>query len=229
MYKLMVKTHNVTGLKYLCMTQQLNYEKYNGSGKLWLKHLKKYGEDVNTEILFETTDHEELKTKGIYYSNLWDIVNSSEWANLRPEEGTGGDTVSNKFWITNGTNDRYILIGSEIPLGWKKGRSTGGFKDKAIQKELSIRAKNSENYLKAMKDPATGKKISNAKKGKPNLLMRGDNNPSKKPEVREKISNSAKNRPMLTCTVCGKIGQASPGMYGFHFEKCKFNVNDKNN
>ena len=63
---LYVKTHNVTGLKYLGKTVQNPYE-YTGSGTHWLRHLKKYGTDVTTEILLETDDKKLLKEKGIYY------------------------------------------------------------------------------------------------------------------------------------------------------------------
>lgn len=227
MYKLMIKTHNTTGLKYLCMTKQKNHIKYNGSGQYWLKHLKVHGEDISTEIIFETENHNELRERGKYYSDLWDVVNSDQWANLRPEEGTGGDTVSNKFWITNGVIDRYINRGDDIPIEWRKGRSTGGFVDKNIQKELSKRGHNSEKYKEAMKDPAVREKISNSKKGKPNFLNRGNLNPATRPEVREKMSNTAKLRPMIKCDICGKEGQKSPGMFAFHFKNCKYNDNNK--
>ena len=32
----------------------------------------------------------EIKEKGIYYSQLWDIVKSDNWANLKEEQGDGG-------------------------------------------------------------------------------------------------------------------------------------------
>lgn len=88
---LYVKTHNITGLKYLGKTINDPY-KYKGSGTHWVRHLKKYGEDVTTEVLLETDDKELLKEKGIYYSNLWNVVKSKEWANIVIEQGDGGDT-----------------------------------------------------------------------------------------------------------------------------------------
>ena len=33
-YKLMIKQHNITGLKYLCITKKDDYVKYTGSGSL---------------------------------------------------------------------------------------------------------------------------------------------------------------------------------------------------
>jgi hypothetical protein len=80
------------GLKYLGKTTQDPYT-YKGSGIYWCNHLKKNNftiNDIKTTILFETTDHNELKEKGLYYSELYDIVNNEKWANLKPEIGDGG-------------------------------------------------------------------------------------------------------------------------------------------
>lgn len=87
---LYVKTH-ATGLKYLGKTVGDPY-KYNGSGTHWLRHLKKHGQEHTTEILFETDDKELLKEKALYYSKLYNVVESKEWANIVPEQGDGGDT-----------------------------------------------------------------------------------------------------------------------------------------
>lgn len=84
------KTHNLTGLKYLGKTKNKNPYTYTGSGKLWLRHIKKHGYNVSTEILRECKSTEELKYWGQFYSQLWDIVGSDEWANLKIEMGDGG-------------------------------------------------------------------------------------------------------------------------------------------
>jgi len=86
---LYVKTHNKTGLKYLGKTVRNPYS-YKGSGTRWINHIKKHGNDVKTQILFETNDKEKLKEIGLYYSELWNIVESNEWANIKPENGDGG-------------------------------------------------------------------------------------------------------------------------------------------
>lgn len=68
--------------------------KYRGSGLIWKRHLKKHGydsNDIETFILHETFDKNEIKELGIYYSNLFDIVNKKNWSNLRIEDGNGGD------------------------------------------------------------------------------------------------------------------------------------------
>jgi hypothetical protein len=88
-YYLYVKQHKITGLKYLGQTSRDPYV-YKGSGVYWLRHLNKHGSDHTTEILFETKNKEELKLKGTYYSELWDVVRDRAWANLKPEYGNGG-------------------------------------------------------------------------------------------------------------------------------------------
>jgi hypothetical protein len=91
-YYLYVKTHRKTGLKYLGQTTSDPY-KYLGSGKYWKLHLQKHGKDIHTEVLKECSTKDELKESGIYYSNLWNVVDSDDWANLRPESGDGGPNV----------------------------------------------------------------------------------------------------------------------------------------
>jgi hypothetical protein len=82
------KTHNITGLMYLGKTIK-DPNKYLGSGKDWLSHLEEFGTDVSTEILKECHSREDLSYWGRYYSDLWSVVESSEWANRIPETGGG--------------------------------------------------------------------------------------------------------------------------------------------
>jgi hypothetical protein len=88
-YTLYKKTHQTTGLKYLGYTKQDPYV-YKGSGKYWTSHIELHGYSVDTEILFQTEHKKDIKPIGIYYSNLWNVVESKDWANLKPEEGEGG-------------------------------------------------------------------------------------------------------------------------------------------
>jgi hypothetical protein len=94
-YTLYVKTHRKTGLKYLGQTSKDPF-KYQGSGIDWKKHLREFGDDVNTEIIIQTTDIEERNYWGRYYSSRWNIVNAMDdygykiWANRIPETGGGG-------------------------------------------------------------------------------------------------------------------------------------------
>jgi hypothetical protein len=62
---------------------------YPGSGIDWVAHLKEHGKDVTTTVLLETEDKSKLRSQGIHYSNLWNIVESAEFANRIPETGSG--------------------------------------------------------------------------------------------------------------------------------------------
>lgn len=88
-YKLMVKTHLVTGLNYLCVTVRDDYQEYSGSGKEWKKHLKENGNHITTKLLFESDNKEEFSEVCIQKSIEYDVVNSSEWANKVLERGGG--------------------------------------------------------------------------------------------------------------------------------------------
>jgi len=135
---LYVKTHNITGLKYLGKTSAANPHTYTGSGKYWKRHLAKYGNDYTTEIVRECADNNEAAEWGLYFSTLWNVVESSEWANLAPETGDGGDrghltSDFNKFhqqklveegkhhWLGGtyqaATNTRRVLAGTHNLLG----------------------------------------------------------------------------------------------------------------
>ena len=51
---LMIKTHNVTGKKYLCKKQaetDVDAIKYTGSGLRWKPHLKEFGKNLYGYIL----------------------------------------------------------------------------------------------------------------------------------------------------------------------------------
>lgn len=72
---LYVKTHKVTGLKYLGMTTQ-DPHKYPSSGVYWSRHLKEHGDEVDTEVLHECQTNADIRELGLHYSTLWDVVNA---------------------------------------------------------------------------------------------------------------------------------------------------------
>lgn len=87
---LYVKTHNKTRLKYLGKTKKDPYT-YLGSGVDWKSHLKEHGAEHTTEILKECNTNSELSYWGRYYSKLWNVAKSAEWANRIPETGGGAN------------------------------------------------------------------------------------------------------------------------------------------
>jgi hypothetical protein len=91
------------GLMYLGKTDRNPYE-YIGSGVKWIRKIRKYKykkKDIETWILHETNSEEDLKKFGKYYSKLFDVVNSKNWANLKDEDGIGG---------SSGLSDKQRLI-----------------------------------------------------------------------------------------------------------------------
>lgn len=193
MHKLMVKTHNITGLKYLCYTRSSGstYENYKGSGKFWKWHLKKHGDDITTKLIFESNDKDAFKEEAIKKSIEFNVVESSEWANLKIEEGDGGDTVSNRQWITDGIQDKYIYKTDEIPIGWRKGRSNCVFNNSENQLKFAKLA-TSESRARGMRKAWADGKMN--KRDNSRCGCKGDANPAKRPEVRKKISETHLNR-----------------------------------
>lgn len=95
MISLYIKTHNTTGMKYLGKTTR-NPFKYRGSGKLWLRHLRKYGNDVTTEVVAEFEDQLECTEFAVRLSKDLNVVASDQWANLIEENGLDGAPVGHK-------------------------------------------------------------------------------------------------------------------------------------
>lgn len=72
---------------------------YMGSGTYWKKHLAKYNyksSDIQTIVLHETLDKKEIEELGLYYSRLFNIIESETWANLKEECGDGGGGLMSK-------------------------------------------------------------------------------------------------------------------------------------
>ena len=83
---LYVKTHRVTGLKYFGRTVEDPYS-YRGSGAYWTRHLERYGDAVDTQVIGTFFDASELRAAAMSFSSEHNIAASTEWANLLPEDG----------------------------------------------------------------------------------------------------------------------------------------------
>lgn len=200
------KTHNITGLKYLGKTIAKDPHRYEGSGKHWQYHIKKHGYDVTTEILRECSSLEELVEWGLYYSNLWNVVESKEWANLRLEDGGYGPVpVEIKKKISEALSGRSLSNETRQKMSKsKKGKAKPALTNEHKQKlsEAKVgkkRAPFSDETKRKMSEAwksrrpvseETRKKISNARRGRPS------NNAGKthSAETKKKISESLRNR-----------------------------------
>ena len=112
----MIKTHNVTGLKYFCKSTKEGekLDRYKGSGVYWLRHIKKHGYDVTTEIYKEFQDDNLLLTQcALSFSEEHNIVESKEWANLIVENGLDGNVKGNKHSKSAIANMKNTVISDE--------------------------------------------------------------------------------------------------------------------
>ena len=227
-----------TGLKYLGKTVSDPYE-YKGSGKKWKLHLKKHNikpSEIKTTILCETNNAVELKELGLYYSNLYDVVNSSNWANLKPEEGDGGDLSMFRKYKGH-TNDTKDKIRNTL-LGRKKGPLKDETKEKIRKANLGkihseetkqkiSKAKSGikqteesnqkrRNALIGKQRPDTvGKKISEAKKGKKFSKEHKQSLKGKRNPYGEQLK--------IKCIHCGLEGGKN-SINRWHNDKCKNRV-----
>lgn len=175
MYYLYVKTHNKTGLKYLGKTMKSDPHLYKGSGKRWLSHLKKHGYDYTTQILLFTEDKEELKQTGIFFSRIWNIVKSDDWANLTEEKGDGVDSTTAKknilLRIENGSHP--WAKGNRSYAMDNNGRDKKGLtyeqiygKEKALDLKKSRSKSNKQRWKNDSFREQTSAKISQTRKDK---------------------------------------------------------------
>ena len=140
---LYIKQHKITGLKYFGKTTKENPVTYLGSGKHWLRHIKKHGEHIETIWYQLFTDEKLLTEYALNFSKQNDIVVSKEWANLKEENGLDGGfdfgwwseeqklniSIKQKERWANGIYDREKLRLSRI--GFKQPQSQ---KDTVSQK-----------------------------------------------------------------------------------------------
>lgn len=132
-----VKQHNITGLKYLGQTTKDPYT-YKGSGVHWCNHLKVHGNDVSTEIIGTYETKEELKVAGIYYSDMWNVEASDDWANLWEEAGMGRPPIGRK-----------AMSDAERQARFRRAHKPPTIKDKLANAEARIVALETE--LKELK------------------------------------------------------------------------------
>jgi hypothetical protein len=87
---LYAKQHNLTGKRYFGKTTRDPY-KYNGSGLHWKRHCNKHGKnDVTTTWVHAYEDMDLLQQEALFFSKVYNIVESDEWLNMKPENGLDG-------------------------------------------------------------------------------------------------------------------------------------------
>jgi hypothetical protein len=175
---LMIKRHKVTGLMYFCKTIRSDPTKYRGSGKAWKKHLKEFGDDVETiwSQLFDKRD--DIIEFASFFSEFYDIVSSTKngekiWANLIPEKGIGSFGSSGRRRPE--TEEEKLKRGKAISEA-KKGKSNGRVGSHHSQETIDkIKKQAGWKHRAETKDKMRGipkslesrKKMSERKKGIP--------------------------------------------------------------
>jgi hypothetical protein len=177
-----------SGLYYLGKTVKdikANPNCYIGSGRYWLEHLKYYSyksSDIKTWILHETVDEDELKNIGAYYSKLFNVVESDQWANLKPEEGDGGLTVSGDSHPMK-NKDHALRVAAIRHANFVEGKWR--VSDDTRQKMREAKLKNPVKHrLGITVSEDTKKKISETKKSQNRKTVHS-------PETLEKIRQAA--------------------------------------
>ena len=195
---ILLKTHRKTGKKYLCRhvtADEKTCYTYSGSGTYWRRHLQKHGVDLETTILAKCATIQEAKLVGIEYSNMWNVTNNPEFANLVREEGQGGAEVASKR-KNHGSRFGYeqkpfVMAGEKNPA-----------KRKEVRKKISDKLKGREITWK--------EKLSESRKGiEP--WNKGIHNPHAKTDHMNIV---------IECPHCKKTGLKG-AMKRWHFDNCK--------
>ena len=97
---LYIKQHAVTGKLYFGKTTKSNPETYLGSGKHWKSHIKVHGNQfVITRWFCLFIDQESCTEFALNFSKQQNIVESSNWLNLKPENGLDGAITGHTFQL----------------------------------------------------------------------------------------------------------------------------------
>lgn len=112
---LLIKTHTITGLKYFCKSTNLsNLESYSGSGKYWKKHLIKHGKTFTTGVVGIYYEKQRCVDSALRFSEEQNIVDSKEWANLRPENGLDGGARPDDYVFSDETKEKMAKSGGHM-------------------------------------------------------------------------------------------------------------------
>lgn len=112
---LYIKQHSITGLKYFGKTTKANPYSYKGSGKHWLRHLKKHGrKHVETIQVWQFTSIEEASAFALKFSKDNDIINSASWANIIEENGQDGRPVGCSTSVETGRKISAAKVGRNV-------------------------------------------------------------------------------------------------------------------
>jgi hypothetical protein len=179
---LYIKTHNITGLKYFGKTTKDPYQ-YQGSGKRWLAHLKKHGNDVSTEVFGYYDSEQECLCAATAFSKENNIVESVEWANMIDENGLdGGATGRTNYTPMSDDAKRKLSESKKGQKPWNtglQGQNPGNKHPRTeeqkqkISKSLTGRKRSPESVAKTA-DALRGRNRPNATEWLKNKIVSDD-------------------------------------------------------
>jgi hypothetical protein len=204
---LMIKQHQITGLKYLCKTIRKDPITYKGSGTRWRRHISKHGVHHVTTIWYKLyTDIDILVNTAFALSELFDVTFSEYWANIIPENGlTGGQGAS--FSDTERKNRSIRVSGPNNPM-YKISRfgSSNPFYNKTHSQESKNKMGPKGQIMPESQKDATKKR----------MLV---NNPMNNQEYIQKIKNSMS---PACCILCKEIRVGEQNIHQHYDSKtCK--------
>ena len=98
MYHVYLKTHLRTDAKYLGATRE-DPHSYNGSSKPWLNHLRQYGYEVQTDVLWSGEDRKEMTKQGNKYAEMLKVFQTKSYVNFDLTQGDIEYQAGNAEWL----------------------------------------------------------------------------------------------------------------------------------
>lgn len=209
---LYIKRHNKTGLKYFGKTTQDPYS-YVGSGKHWRRHVKLHGNDICTEWAQLFEDEQTLVEFALRFSAENNIVESTEWANLKPENGLdGGDTFSSLSKEQQDKCRELHSLKSAKQVHSKERREKISASMIGNKRGLGNKSRIGQKQSEEEKQ--------NRKKSQPVNPFKGKSHTT---EAKEKVRAAMLSRPKLKCSHCSK--ELDPANFKrYHGDNCKSRI-----
>lgn len=211
---LYIKRHSVTGLCYFGKTSKKDPYVYMGSGKYWVRHIKRHGvEHVETLQVWSFESLKECSEFALKFSEDNNIVGSEEWANLKPENGLDGGapksgkplSKEHKEKISNALKGRKAslatreklsasLTGRTRSLEHRQNISKSAIGRKRPPFSSETRRKISEHRLGTKHSEQTIQKLKEVKQGSKNPFSGRQHSNETKQRMSEQAKERAKGR-----------------------------------
>jgi hypothetical protein len=215
------------GLKYFGRTKKDDPYKYTGSGKKWLRHINKYGqENIVTDWIKSFECIEECKSFAIEYSIKHNIVESIEYANLCIEDGLHsngirGASKETRYKLGNGMRGKHHTNKTKARI---KAALTGQYHSEESKHKMSIALKAAHVRNPRILSDETKQKLSQSSKGRivseETRQKIGIKHKNKNVSNETKIKLKLKANEFKECVQCGFIAKKG-AINRWHNANCK--------